>query len=330
MEIPFALVRECCAEQGLTALASLIPPEKLDAEGLDRMLADGVGDMTWLAEHRELRLRPTALLPTATRLLSVALSYQPEPGCGDLKRARYAAGKDYHNLLRAKLASVGDALNRRFQANWLSRAVVDSAPLNERTLARMAGLGWLGKNALLISPDAGSYRFLGFLLTEAPIAIHDGAQSSDRCGKCSACEVACPTKALAGRRVLSERCISYLTIEHHGVIARELARHFQGWWFGCDICQEACPWNRFAATASDQRLRGTDDDHTLLAITADSFEAMFAGRAVRRIGYERFRRNLLVALWSLGRADACKTIIAEGLDLVLAQARELGMVEACA
>jgi epoxyqueuosine reductase len=325
--IPFAEVQARCREQGLVALGVLAPPPgPLDPTGLDQMLADGVGDLDWLGRTRELRLDPRRVLPGLRAIVAAALPYQPEAASGELRRARYAAGKDYHRLLRMKLELAHRALAEPRGAAWERRAAADSAPLNERTLARLAGLGWIGRNALLISPDQGSYRLLGFLLTQAPLAPHHAGHGADRCGACTACERRCPTRALAGRRVLTERCISYLTIEHHGVVPRPLAERFEGWWFGCDLCQEACPWNRFAPPAGDPRLTGGDDDRTLLAVGPDDFDRHFAGRAVRRIGYERFRRNLLIALCSLGRREECAALIAEGLPLVMDQARELGLV----
>jgi epoxyqueuosine reductase len=328
-DLSFAFVRSLCQAEGLTALACIRPPTALDPVPFDRMVADGLGDMGWISDTREQRLNPTAMLPTARSLLVTAWAYSPDLNCDGLKRARYGAGKDYHHYLRRKLGRVGAALTKHGLATcgepWDQRAAVDSAPINERTLARMAGLGWLGRNALLISPDAGSYRFLGVLLTEAPIAAHRGPHGEDRCGKCTRCETACPTGALVDRRVISTRCISYLTIEHNGPIPRDLALRFDGWWFGCDICQEVCPWNRFAAPAADPRLTGHEADAKLLAVTAADFDLVFAARAVRRLGYERFRRNLLVALASQGRFDECRPIIAEGLPVVLEQARELGI-----
>lgn len=289
------------------------------------MIADGLGDLDWLAGDRHLRLDGRGLLPTARSLLCVAWHYDRPVDGGGLRRAAYAAGKDYHVLLRPKLGRVGTALNARYGMTWRHRACVDSAPLNERTLARMAGLGWIGRNALLISPDTGSFRLLGFLLTEAELEPSHGGHGDDRCGSCRRCETACPTAALRDGRCLSERCISYLTIEHQGVIPRDLAARFGGWWFGCDVCQEVCPWNRFAPPGEDRRLAGTDHEADLLALTADRFDAHFAGRAVRRLSWERFRRNLLVALWSIGRGAEAAPILAEGLPLVRAQAVEIGL-----
>ena len=277
--IPFAHLAELARREGLRALAVIAPPGRLPAEPFDQMMVDGVGDLGWLAEQREMRLEPTALLPEARSLVVVAWHYQPEARCGDLRRARYAAGKDYHVILREKLARIGKALGAP------QRACVDSAPVSERTLAALAGLGWIGRNALVIDPEAGSYRLLGVLLSGAEIERHDAGKRADRCGSCHACESACPTAALVGRRVLTERCISYLTIEHKGVIPRELAEKFDGWWFGCDRCQEVCPWNRFAPEASDPRLTGSEEDAQLLALTSERFDAHFAGRAIRRLGW---------------------------------------------
>jgi epoxyqueuosine reductase len=325
-DVPFSVVHELCASEKLHALGVVSPvPRTLPPTGLDRMLQDGIGDLEWMRTTYIQRLRPTALQMTAEALVVVALPYQPEANCGELKRARYAAGKDYHHVLRAKLGRIGLALAQRYQQPWKSRAAVDSAPLNERTLAHLAGLGWIGRNALLIAPDAGTYRLLGFLLTEAPLDAHHAGHGDDRCGTCTACEKKCPTAALVDRRVLTTRCISYLTIEHRGVIPRALAERFAGWWFGCDLCQEVCPWNRFAAPAGDTRLTGNEQDEPLMAVNADSFDQVFAGRAIRRVGYERFRRNLLVAWFSLGRLEHCTTILRERLPLVLAQAQELGL-----
>ena len=317
--ISFAQLQKFAAREGLRALAVIDPPIALDPAPLDQMLADGVGDLTWLAEQRAMRLNPVAMLPTARSLVVFAWHYQPTPGSGDLRRARYAAGKDYHVILRPKIGRIGTALGEK------NRACVDSAPVSERTLAQLAGLGWIGRNALVIDPTSGTYRLLGVLLTEAEVERHDAGKRNDRCGTCTACEKRCPTAALVERRVLTERCISYLTIEHQGVIPRDLAMKFEGWWFGCDLCQEACPWNRFAPPADDPRLMGDDRDDVLLAITAEQFDVHFAGRAIRRVGYVRFRRNLLVALVSLGKLDACAPLLAEGLPLVLAQARELNL-----
>ncbi len=330
--LPFTQLSALARTQGLQALAVLTPPPELPADGLDQMLADGVGDMTWLAKHRALRLNPTGLLsetlsePGAIRIVCAALHYDATAGGEGLRRARYAAGVDYHPLLRRKLALLARLLETAVGRPCRQRAVVDSAPLNERTLAHLAGLGWIGRNALLISPQTGSYRVLGFLLSDAPLAEHHAGQDAKRCGSCRRCETGCPTRAIVAGRVLSERCISYLTIEHHGVIPRALAECFQGWWFGCDVCQEVCPWNRFAPPAEDPRLlaRASDHEAALLTVTAENFDQHFAGRAVRRIGYERLRRNLLTALFSLGRhGDAAG--INDPLPLVQAQRCELGL-----
>jgi epoxyqueuosine reductase len=313
------------AALGLPEVAVLAPlPGTLDPAGMDALAADGVGAMDWLLRHRSLRLNPAGLLPTARAMVVAAVPYQAEARDGHLRRARYAAGTDYHGLLRRRLARLGEAIDAADGVRRQHRACADSAPINERTLARIAGLGWVGRNSLVISPRSGSWRFLGVLLTEAPLTARDGGRGADRCGTCTRCETACPTGALIGRRVLSERCISYWTIEHPGVVPGALARRFAGWWFGCDICQEVCPWNRFAASP-EPRLTGSDADAGLMAVTEADYDQVFAGRAMRRLGYDRFQRNLLIAAISIGRDDWAQAIRARDghRPLVAAQWQEL-------
>jgi epoxyqueuosine reductase len=258
------------------------------------------------------------------------MNYSPEleDGCDNrIRRARYARGKDYHRIFRKALSLGARQLAEAEELEHQYRPAVDSAPLLERTLAEHAGLGWIGKNGLLLIPGKGSYHFLGFLFTSLVVEEHNPSRSADRCGSCSRCLEACPTAAIVpGRRVLSERCISYLTIEHQGVIPREMAERFSGWWFGCDICQEVCPWNRFAPQPGESRFLGEDREERLLKLKADEYDSYFAGRAIRRISYSQFRRNLLVALFSLGRLNEAKAITRDTPDeLVQEQAVELGL-----
>lgn len=327
--IAFSTIANLCRGEGIEALATINVPETLDPAGLDTMVADGIGDMAFMTKYRSLRLSPAKFLPGARTILATAFPYQPvnaeQLSETSLKRARYAAGKDYHRLLRRKLSNVGKQLLGGNGAGYPYRACVDSAPVMERMLAHKAGLGWIGRNALIINPKRGSYQFLGFLFTHAPLELCAADFGKDRCGSCQLCHAACPTDALVSRRVISERCISYLTIEHKGVIPGEFAKNFRGWWFGCDICQEVCPWNRFAPEAADGRLNGTDEESTLLSLSEREFDSYFAGRAVKRINYQQFRRNLLVALWSVGRIEEARAISATGEQLVIAQAQELGL-----
>ena len=322
--IDLVQVRKWASQAGLTDLATMSVPAQLDPASLTQMLADGVGDMTWLKKHRDLRLAPQKFWPAAQSLVVATHAYQPEPLLADgLQQARYAAGKDYHGLFRKKLSRLGQAIDQSAGLpRGSSRAVVDSAPVDERRLALLAGLGWLGKNALVVTPRRGSYQFLGVLFSAVPLEHQRGPHGDDRCGACQACEADCPTQALVDRRVVSERCISYLTIEHQGVIDPALGRQFQGWWYGCDQCQVVCPWNRFAPPAADGRLTGVArGQKELFAIRADNFDQVFAESAVRRIGYERFRRNLVVALVSLGRNQEALDLAQQESDLVRAQAQ---------
>lgn len=326
--IRFDQLEGWCRAQGLHSLATMVLPEHLDDRGLQQTLRDGVGDMQWLIEQADLRRQPRQLLPESQWALITSLPYQAHTGddqADSLRCARYALGKDYHHLYRRKLAQVGRAISAACPGS-ASRACVDSAPINERQLAEMAGIGWIGRNALIIDPQRGSYHFLGCLLSTAPLELRHANKSADRCGRCTACHQACPTQALVGRRVISERCISYLTIEHHGVIPRHLAERFDGWWYGCDRCQEVCPWNRFAGEAGDPRLTGQGDGQALQALTADQFDVYFAGRPQRRLGWSRFRRNLLVALFSRQRFTEAQALLNAGGDqLLIAQAHELGL-----
>lgn len=282
---------------------------EVDAKRLERWLDVGLhGEMGYMAKHGSKRTRPGELVPGTLRVLSARMNYWP-PGARDAHEAlgdeqagyvsRYALGRDYHKLLRNSLQSLSEDIVARVGPMGY-RVFVDSGPVLEKALARNAGLGWIGKHTNLIARDAGSYFFIGEILTDLPLAVDQPA--SAHCGTCSACIPACPTGAItAPYRLDARRCISYLTIELHGAIPVELRRLLGNRIYGCDDCQLVCPWNKFARAAAhpDFKVRHRLDSSRLselFAWTEEEFLARTEGSAIRRIGYERWLRNIAVAL----------------------------------
>jgi epoxyqueuosine reductase len=285
-----------------------------DEARLNEWLAAGMhGQMGYMARHGTMRSRPDELKPGTLRVISLRMDYwpadaaAPEAVLADRSlgyMSRYALGRDYHKVMRQGLARVAEAIAARIAHEY--RVFVDSGPVLEKALARNAGLGWIGKHTNLIARDAGSYFFLGEILTDLPLAVD--APASAHCGSCTACMPACPTNAIvAPHRLDARKCISYLTIEMRESIPVELRAAIGNRIYGCDDCQLVCPWNKFARAAShpDFRTRHGLDAPRLAELatwTREDFERRFEGSAVRRIGHEAFIRNVVVALGN-GPAD---------------------------
>ncbi len=280
-----------------------------DERHLLRWLDEGFhGEMGYMQRHAGLRASPQKLLPGTVRVVSVRMDYWPgearaagevlaDPALGYI--SRYALGRDYHKVLRRALARLAADLARRI-GGFGYRVCVDSAPVLEKAHARNAGVGWIGKHTNLIARDAGSWFFLGEILTDLPLPVDERA--SAHCGTCQACIPACPTGAIvAPFRLDARRCISYLTIEHHSTIPAELRPALGNRIYGCDDCQLVCPWNKFAraATHPDFKVRHALDAPVLAELflwTAAQFEERMRGSAIHRLGYERWSRNIAVAL----------------------------------
>jgi epoxyqueuosine reductase len=276
---------------------------------LQRWLDAGYhGEMEYMAAHGRKRSRPDELVPGTLRVISVRMDYLP----GDTAMAarlkethkayvsRYALGRDYHKLIRKRLQHLAQRIEEAVGTLGY-RAFVDSAPVLEKAVAERAGLGWIGKNTLVLNRKAGSYFFLGELFVDIPLPV-DPPQSSEHCGRCRACLDVCPTGAFVGPHQLdARRCISYLTIELKGPIPTELRPLMGNRVFGCDDCQMVCPWNRFARPTqeSDFQPRHGLDDNTLANLfrwTEEEFLSRTEGSPLRRAGYERWLRNLAVGL----------------------------------
>ncbi len=316
-----------------------------DERHLLRWLDEGLhGRMRYMARHGTLRSRPAQLLPGAVRVVSVRMDYWPtesqpaeailaDPTAGYV--SRYALGRDYHKVMRAALARLARELAERI-GPFGYRVCVDSAPVLEKALARNAGLGWIGKHTNLIAREAGSWFFLGEILTDLPLP--PDAPASAHCGTCTACMPACPTGAIiAPYRLDARRCISYLTIELDGPIAPELRPALGNRIYGCDDCQLVCPWNKFARRAAhpDFRVRHGLDAPRLTELFAWSeaqFEARMRGSAIYRIGYERWSRNIAVALGNAPpdprltaalwrRREGASALLREHIDWSLARHR---------
>jgi len=275
-------------------------------EELDRWLASGkAGNMRYLHRQAKKRKNPQVVDKTARRAIVVLDSYYYESieETTRPKVARYARGTDYHTVTRRRLELLADFL--RHNGAQTARAYADSGPLAERELAQRAGLGWIGKNTMLIRPNQGSWMFIGTVLTDLELEI-DSPFETDHCGSCTRCLDACPTQAFEGPRVLdATRCISYLTIEHRGPIPADLIDRFEGWAFGCDICNEVCPWNvRFATESSVPEFRPRASlDHAgpdfFEKLDEPAFAADFGDTPLQRPGLERMRRNWRAAWTSL-------------------------------
>jgi epoxyqueuosine reductase len=275
------------------------------------------GGMSYMERHGTRRSRPAELVPGTVRVISARLDYLPSRAApagsvlSDGSRAfvsRYALGRDYHRVLRGRLAQ----LVRRIESvsgPFSARVFTDSAPVLEKALARNAGLGWIGKHTNLLHPQGGSWFFLGEIYTDLPLPVDDGFTRS-HCGSCAACIDICPTRAIVGPYELdARRCISYLTIEWRGSIPVELRPLMGNRIYGCDDCQLVCPWNRFARTSAipDFQPRHGLDNAMLVDLfnwSEAEFYARTEGSPIRRIGYECWLRNLAVALGNGPRTEA--------------------------
>ena len=278
---------------------------------LTRFLADGMhGGMGWLEARADQRAHPRALWPDAVSVISLGLNYAPEedPLATLAQRDRatvsvYARNRDYHDVVKKRLKALGQWMVHRFKGTQL-KVFVDTAPVMEKPLAQQAGLGWQGKHTNLVSRAHGSWLFLGEIFCTLDLAPDDAER--DHCGSCDACLRACPTDAFpAPYRLDARRCISYLTIEHHGPIPLEFRARMGNRIYGCDDCLAVCPWNKFATAHTEPAFapRSALDAPKLaeLAMLDDAaFRLLFSGSPIKRIGRGRFVRNVLVAIGNSG------------------------------
>ncbi|MGM0377968.1 MAG: tRNA epoxyqueuosine(34) reductase QueG, partial [Bacteroidota bacterium] len=303
-----SLIREKALELGFDDVG-FVSAGPLNEENrfLDEWLRSGYqGGMDYMERNAEKRNDPSMLVPGARSVVVVLQNYNPsrkdQPGPG-FKISRYAFGRDYHKVLKKRLKKLMSYIQEEVAPDAGGRFFVDSAPVSERSLAARAGLGWIGKNTNLLHPRLGSYVFIGELILD--IELTPGSLIREACGGCTRCLEACPTGALVAPYQLDARkCISYLTIENKGDISSDMADHFQGWIFGCDICQEVCPWNWKAPPHHEPdfnlrlELKEMSRDEWF-ALDEDAFDHLSRGSAIRRTGYKGMMRNLKAAAKSL-------------------------------
>ena len=258
------------------------------------------GKMAYLANHFDKRLDPTKLVEGAKTVVSLMYNYYPSKPLTDssseVKLAKYAYGEDYHLVIRNKINGFLELIREEI-GEVSGRAFVDSAPVMERQWAQRAGLGWLGKNSLLLNREMGSFFFLAELIIDLE-ATPDPPMTKDYCGTCTACMDACPTDAIVKPGMVDgSRCISYLTIELKDAIPEEFKGKMENWAFGCDICQDVCPWNRFAKPNQEPAFQPSQDmvnlnERDWKEMTEETFKRVFAKSAVKRAKYVGLKRNL--------------------------------------
>jgi len=314
-----ALIDAEARRAGFDAVAVTSPDAiPLAPARLAAFVADGFhGSMDWIAETLQRRSEPTTLWPQVRSIIVLAMNYGPDhdPRGVLAKRDRgaisvYAQNRDYHEVMKGRLKEIAGKIVAR--AGGDVKVFVDTAPVMEKPLAEAAGLGWQGKHTNLVSREHGSWLFLGTIFTTVELAP-DRAEI-DHCGSCRACLDVCPTDAFpAPYRLDARRCISYLTIENKGPIPHEFREKIGNRIYGCDDCLAACPWNKFARAASEAKLAARDDLREpplseLLQLDDAAFRAFFSGSPIKRIGRDRFVRNVLIAAGNSGDVSLANTV----------------------
>jgi len=334
-EDPREAIRSAARTFGFDAcgFASAAAPWPAAARLAQFVAAGRHGSMDWMATTAARRSHPTAMWPQARSAIMLGMNYGPEHDPLASLEARssgaisvYARGRDYHNLIKGRLKSLAGALQRRLGGEV--KVFVDTAPLMEKPLAEAAGLGWQGKHTNLVSREFGSWLFLGAILSS--VDVPPDAPSADHCGACRACLDICPTHAFPAPYQLDARaCISYLTIEHAGPVPLQHREALGNRIYGCDDCLAVCPWNKFARAASVAKLQAPSPPRAsaladLAALDEGAFRALFAGSAIKRIGRDRFVRNVLYAIGNSadpGLIEAARERLGDGSETVREAAR---------
>lgn len=301
LEIWSEKIKQAAAIIGFTD-CKIAPADELseDARNLKTWLSDGMhADMHYMENHFEKRTNPEKLLPGSKSVIVVLLNYYPAnklPDKNNFQISKYAYGRDYHKVMKNKLKKLQKTIHDDIVAHE-ARVFVDSAPLLEKALAGKAGLGWIGKNANLISPVHGSFVFIGEILLN--VELKYDAAIRDFCGSCTKCIMACPTNAIVKPYVIdSRRCISYWTIENKGSITEKFNGKFRDMIFGCDICQDVCPWNRKSKPHTIDEFKPSPDlvgmtKEKWINLEEEEFNKLFQNSAVKRTKYEGLMRNIM-------------------------------------
>ncbi|MDP0500362.1 MAG: tRNA epoxyqueuosine(34) reductase QueG [Verrucomicrobiota bacterium JB022] len=292
-------LRAQALELGVDAFGVAPIRPELRREYFLQWLAEGQhAEMAWMARDPERRLDPQLVLPEARSIIVCGFNYlQPEPERRG-RIAKYALGKDYHNVLLKKLKRLCQTLR---EWGGINKPYVDTGPVLEKPIAEAAGLGWQAKNTLVINPDNGQYLFLALILTS--IELPEDVAPRERCGSCTRCIDVCPTRAITAPFQLdARRCIAYLTIEHQGSIPLEFRRAMGDHLFGCDECLDVCPWNRWAQATREEKFeaRTYPDLREMLAWQDEDFNSATSGTPIRRLKLPRWKRNICIVLGNTG------------------------------